>query len=44
MKMYNCPDYILHRYQHELFIKKSNELKEKFFKEDPLLRFTYDYF
>ncbi len=40
MKMYNYPDYTLHKKQHELFSIKSNELKEQLLKEGPTLSFT----
>jgi len=40
MRMYNYPDYILHKHQHELFIKNFVKLKEQFLKEGPTLSFT----
>jgi hemerythrin len=40
MKMYSYPNFIPHKEQHELFIKRAAELKEQFLKEGPTLSFT----
>jgi len=40
MKMYSYPNFISHKGQHELFIKRAAELKEQFLKEGPTLSFT----
>ncbi len=40
MKMYNYPNYSLHKQQHELFIKKFVKLMGQFQKEGPTLSFT----